>query len=92
MIDKQIHAVYEAFSSGVLWHDFREVGGEEPYFDWYYAEERLYVIRDRLTRQYFFVEARSPMEAIEKFSADCRRAVITALGAEAARGGVRGGV
>ena len=65
MADEQIHAVYKAFKSDIRWHDFREVGAEEDYYDWYYAENRLYIIRDRLTEQYYFVEAKSPAEALQ---------------------------
>lgn len=66
-IDEAIHAVYEAFTMGVLWHDFKEFGLDEGYFDWYYAEDGLYVLRDRLMQQYWFTKARSPWEALRKF-------------------------
>lgn len=67
MIDEAIHATYKALHGGIRWHDFREVGADEPYYDWYYAENRLYIIRDRLMEQYWFIQARSPLEALEKF-------------------------
>ena len=66
-IDEAIHAVYEAFTMGVMWHDFLEIGLVEDYYDWYYAEDGLYVIRDRVMEQYYFVKARSPGEALHKF-------------------------
>lgn len=64
-IDKAIHEVYEYFNgTEVRWHDFHEVGGDEPYYDWYYAEDRLYVIRDRIFHRFEFIEAKSPMDTI----------------------------
>lgn len=67
-IDKAIHEVYEYFNgTEVRWHDFHEVGGDEPYYDWYYAEGRLYVIRDRIAEWYWFCYASSPKDAMEQF-------------------------
>lgn len=65
-IDEAIHAVYETFAMGVCWHDFREIGLVEDYYDWYYAEDGLYVIRDRVMEKYRFVKARSPGEALHQ--------------------------
>lgn len=65
-VDMAIQNAYKALKS-VRWHDFREVGGDEPYFDWYYAENQLYVIRDRVMEQYYFVKARSPLDALKEF-------------------------
>lgn len=65
-IDKKIHDVFEYFSGkGIRWHDFHGVGVDEFYYDYYYAEDCLYVIRDRIYEKYYFVEARSPKEALE---------------------------
>ena len=66
MIDRKIHEVYDfLFGNDIRWHDFREVGGDEPYYDYYYAEEGLYIIRDRIMQRMAFIEARSPLEAME---------------------------
>lgn len=68
MIDINIHEVYRYLSGReIRWHDFREVGVEEDYYDWYYAEDRLYIIRDRVMTTYYFVEAGSPVEAMKKY-------------------------
>ena len=68
MNDIKIHEVHEYLSGEeIRWHDFREVGVEEDYYDWYYAEDRLYIIRDRVMTTYYFVEARSPVDAMKKY-------------------------
>ena len=67
--DKMIQYVYEYLQSrvGARWHDFQEVGLDEPYYDFYYAEDMLYIIRDRLMETYYFTRARSPKEALDAF-------------------------
>lgn len=67
MIDNKIHEVFETLKNGVRWHDFSEVGIEEHYMMYYYAEDRLYVIRDCMLDNYYFVEAGSPGKALEKY-------------------------
>lgn len=65
-IDKKIHDVFDYFSGKeIRWHDFQEVGVDEYYYDYYYAEDCLYVIRDRVYEKYYFVEARSPKQALD---------------------------
>ena len=65
-IDGEIHNVFRFFSSNdIRWHDFQEVGVDEFYYDYYYAEDCLYVIRDRIYEKYYFVEARSPKQALD---------------------------
>lgn len=62
--DKAIHEVYRAIQTNDLkWNDFPSIGLSEAYYLWYYAENRLYVIRDCMTDMLYFVEARSPVEA-----------------------------
>ena len=69
-IDKQIHAVHEYLTGkDIRWHEFREVGVDEIWYLWYYAENMLYILRDVMTDQLWFVEARSPVKALEKFNA-----------------------
>ena len=68
MFDEYVHEVFKRFgNNGVRWHDFHEVGIDESYYDYYYAESMLYVIRDRLMNTYYFVEARSPGKALAKY-------------------------
>lgn len=65
-IDKDIHNVFNFLSGNdIRWHDFHEVGVDEYYYDYYYAEDCLYVIRDRIYEKYYFVEARSPKQALD---------------------------
>lgn len=70
-LDDAIHKVWKAFDSfkggAIIWRDFREVGVEEYYYDWYYAENRLYIIRDRMIETYCFVEAGNPKEALKLY-------------------------
>ena len=37
-----------------------------PHLGYWYAEERLYVIQDCMVEAYYFIEANSPKDAIEK--------------------------
>jgi hypothetical protein len=37
-----------------------------PYLGYWYAEERLYILQDCMVNAYYFIEAGSPKEAIEK--------------------------
>ena len=64
MIEKKIHDVFEGLKS-IRWHDFEEVGYSAPYYQYYYAEDRLYVIRDCMLGNYWFVEAGSPAKAMQ---------------------------
>lgn len=67
-IDRAYHTLKENLDKKYTrWHDFREVGIEEDYHDYYYAEEGLIVIRDRLTEQLWMTYARSPGKALEQF-------------------------
>ena len=67
-IDQEIHNVYQYFNSkNIRWHDFHSVGIEEDYYDYYYAESQLYVIRDSCMSKYYFAKAKSPSEALQKF-------------------------
>ena len=65
-IDKTLHAAYDALKD-FHYNDFHEVGVVEHYYDYYYCEDELYIIHDRLTDEILFVEARSPKEALDKY-------------------------
>ena len=79
-LDKAFHLVASA-TENVHWHDFREVGLDEPYYDYYYAEDGLYCIRDRVCLRLWFCQARSPKEAWQKYEDQCRQ-FATAWGGE----------
>lgn len=68
MIDKAFHEVFSAINNwSIRWHEFRDVGIDEPYYGYYYAENQLYIIRDWMTDEYWFVKARSPKEALDAY-------------------------
>ena len=77
--DDELHWAWEGLKK-VLWRDTRYEGVQ-----WYYAEERLYVLRMRAGKpneHYLMINARSPEEAI-------RRAIYDMKTAEEINGEVR---
>lgn len=48
----------------IPWLDFKRVKLDEPYYEYYYAEGELYLIHDRISEAIWFVEARSPKQAL----------------------------
>lgn len=74
-LDKAFHLVASA-TENIYWHDFREVGLDEPYYDYYYAEDELYIIRDRVYLRLWFCKAKSPKEAWQKYEDECRSLAI----------------
>ena len=72
-IDRAYHTIKQNMDKGYSrWHDCRDVGIEEDYYDYYYAEEGLIVIRDRMTHQLWLSYARSPGKALEAYRSLCR--------------------
>ena len=70
-VDTAFHMIHRQITNGgIKWNDFRKVGVEEDYHDYYYAEDELYVIRDRIFNRLTLVKARSPKEAMEKFNSE----------------------
>ena len=69
LLDIWLHWFYENCINGkyVIWHSFPEMGMGELYCNYYYAENRLYIIRDGMTGQLYFVKAGSPKDAFRKF-------------------------
>lgn len=63
-LDEKIHEVFEALKK-LNWHDFEDVGYTAPYNMYYYAEDRLYIILDCMVESYWFVEADSPVKALQ---------------------------
>lgn len=67
-IDNAFQMIHNAIlNKAIKWNDFRSVGIEEDYHDWYYAENRLYVIHDRILDKILLVQANSPADAWESF-------------------------
>lgn len=69
MIDKAIHELFTAIEKHqIKWNDFQDIGVDEWYHDYYYAEDNLYLIHDRITDSIEFITAKSPKEAHEAWS------------------------
>ena len=62
--DTRIHDAYVDFDN-IPWCDFNTVGRQEYYYDYYYAEDELYIIHDRISEALWFIEARSPKQALD---------------------------
>lgn len=65
MLDKNIHRFYEDIRD-IVWLDFKVVGLENKFYEYYYAEGELYIIRDRVSKAMWFINAKSPKEALEE--------------------------
>lgn len=64
-LDQMIHEV-ESGLEGVRWRNCKDCGAPDDLFEWYYAENRLIVIRNRKMKAYYFVYAKSPADAWER--------------------------
>lgn len=72
-IDDAFQMIYKALINRVIkWNDFHEVGVDEYYHDYYYAENEVYVIRDRIFDRLTLIRAKSPKMAWEIFEEDVR--------------------
>ena len=70
-IDEAFAMVHRAIrDKAIKWNDFRPVGVEDDYHDWYYAENRLYVIHDRIMDNIVFYQGKSPKDAYESWQMD----------------------
>ena len=68
--DEAIHELFRADEEkNVKWNFFPNIGLCEAYYLWYYAENRLYIIKDCMTNGLYLIEARSPTEAFKKLVA-----------------------
>lgn len=75
-IDASIHKLYRAMiANDIKWNDFPSIGLCESYYLWYYAEDRLYMIKDCMTDMIYLVEARSPIEAFKHLAARLNEAM-----------------
>ena len=64
--DSAIHELHRALATNDLkWNDFPSIGLNEMWYMWYYAENRLYIIRDCMTDMIYLVEAGSPIKAFK---------------------------
>lgn len=66
-IDTDINRFFDNLGH-LRWMNFTYLGLNESFYSYYYAEARLYIIRDGLTDQLFFVKADSPKDAFMKFN------------------------
>ena len=60
--DQMIHKVLEDFDQ-VRWRDCCDYGAPDDVYEWYYAENMLYVVRHKKLKTYYFVKAKSPASA-----------------------------
>jgi hypothetical protein len=68
--DEAIHELFRADEEkDVKWNFFPNIGLCEAYYLWYYAENRLYIIKDCMTNGLYLIEARNPTEAFKKLVA-----------------------
>ncbi len=67
IVDTCMNQIFDNIAH-LRWHNFPKIALCEAYYSYYYAENRLYVIRDAMTDQLFFVKADSPKEAFLKFN------------------------
>ena len=58
-IDRAVHYLFENLNN-IRWRDISEGG----LFEYYYAENRLYILREKRIGQIYFVEANSPKDAL----------------------------
>ena len=58
--DAMIQALFKSFQS-IKWRDCEE----NKRFEWYYAEDNHYVVREKVTKAYWFISAKSPSKACE---------------------------
>lgn len=74
-VDEAFHRIDEAMRArckvgnlgDIQFQDFNEVGIDEWYMDYYYAEDGLYIIHDRITDAMTFVHGKSPKDAYEGY-------------------------
>lgn len=51
----------------VRWRNCVDYGAPDDTYEWYYAEERLYILRHKKMKTCFFVKASSPADAFDRF-------------------------
>ena len=69
-IDESIHELFRADEEkNIKWNLFPNIGLCEAYYLWYYAENRLYIIKDCMVNGIYLIEARNPTEAFKKLVA-----------------------
>lgn len=61
-LDQAFQKVFNSLDK-IKWNNYEDT----KLFSWYYAEERLYIIRSNIgVGSYYFVEASSPIDALNK--------------------------
>lgn len=64
-MDKAIHEFYSGVNE-IKWLEFASVGLLDPAYQYYYAEDKLYVIKDVEFGCYYFIPADSPADALKQ--------------------------
>ena len=65
MIDEKIHQVSEFFKN-CKFENIEPYINKKSVYEFYYAENELYVLRTKYSKEYSFIKAKSPKEAYEK--------------------------
>lgn len=71
-LDRLTHQFYERLQD-VLWRDLPVNTGISYHFQYYYAEDRLYIFKDKSSGAMFFQEGGSPNEAFDIYVKNHRR-------------------
>lgn len=58
-----IHQAFNILKNDVMWTAYEDA----PYFEYFYAEDELYIIRDTTIGNYMFIKAKSPDKARERY-------------------------
>ena len=69
-IDQMLHTVADRIDK-VRWRDCKEYGAKDDTYEWYYAEDELYIIRHKQLGHIYFISARSPVKAVERLERRC---------------------
>lgn len=66
-LDDAIHIAAAGLNGGeIRWRECADYGAPDNTFEWYYAENGLYVIRHKKLKCCNFIKARSPADAFNK--------------------------
>lgn len=55
--------------TGLQWRSCKGYGAPDGTYSWYYAEDRIYILRHNKLKSYHFINANSPYMAWERLKA-----------------------
>ncbi len=70
-IDEAFHCIFNNLRE-IRWRDFpvNNIMDDSDFYQYYYAEDRLYVIKNIVTDDMIFEYAKSPLDALRSFQDD----------------------